>query len=31
MKDMLEVLKHAKENKVVVNQEEFKDMLMQIQ
>ncbi len=31
MKDMLEVLKHAKQKKTFANQEEFKDVLMEIQ
>lgn len=31
MKDMLEILKHAKQKKTFVNQEEVKDVLMQIQ
>ena len=31
MKDMLEILKHAKSKKIFVDEEEFKNMLMQIQ
>ncbi len=31
MKDMLEVLRHAKQKKAFANQEEFKDVLMKIQ
>ncbi len=31
MKDMLEVLKHAKQHKTFANHEEFKSVLMQIQ
>lgn len=31
MKDMLEILRRAKQKKIFANQEEFKDVLMQIQ